>query len=268
MNGQEPDGLRDRYFRERRLLLGISVILLARQFLGVEVGRSADTLGLHFEIQDPERLWWAVWALWFWSFVCCIQQLNSLRPYIHFPIDRRTRTYNALRRRWARIRILWAVRASFHRQVQRENRVRYSVSMPGMEMHPRAKATPAEQIEYAEAQVEVRWLSIPERPRDVALVDDTAVGDDDWIVRSSGDGLSNATPGGQHGPAEERYHRGTAAIPQPRRSHWSWAAAQVWTWATTSFLTDYVAPALIGLAPLVTAGIQFWRGAPRAPIWV
>jgi hypothetical protein len=45
MMDEEDDELRDRFFRKRRLLLGVSV---------------TDTLGLHFEIEDPSKLWWAL----------------------------------------------------------------------------------------------------------------------------------------------------------------------------------------------------------------
>jgi hypothetical protein len=161
MNGQEEQGLRERYFRERRLLLAVSVVLLARQLLGIDVGQSADTLGLHFEIKEPERLWWAVWALWLWSLVCCFQQLNSLRPYIHFPVDRRTSTYLALHRRWARAKILRAVRASFDRQVPRMNQVHCSVGVPTM--------VTIESTEHAQAAVALRWRTAPEQARAVGL---------------------------------------------------------------------------------------------------
>jgi len=81
----------------------------------------------------------------------------------------------------------------------------------------------------------------------VGLVDDTAVGNK-WIIHSTGDGNESG----------ERYHHGTVAVPEPRR-RLLWAAAVVWTWATTSFVTDYVAPVIIGLAPAVYAGFQLAR---------
>jgi mRNA interferase HigB len=64
---EEDDDLRDRFFRERRLLLSVSLVLLAHQLLGITVGKSTDTLGLHFDIEDPSKIWWAVWALWLWT---------------------------------------------------------------------------------------------------------------------------------------------------------------------------------------------------------
>ena len=80
--------LSDRFFRERRLLLGVSVVLLAHQLLGITVDKSAETLGLRFEIEDPSKIWWAVWAAWVWTAVCVVQQLNSIKPSSKYPKDR------------------------------------------------------------------------------------------------------------------------------------------------------------------------------------
>src|SRR5580658_10127906 len=84
----DEDELPDRFFRERRLLLGVSIILLAHQLLGITVGKGTETLGLHFDIEDPSRLWWALWAVWTWAIVCYVQQLNALKPRTKYPKDR------------------------------------------------------------------------------------------------------------------------------------------------------------------------------------
>ena len=54
---EQDETLRERFFRERRMLLGVSLVLLAHYCLGITVGKSAETLGLHFEVDNPERLW-------------------------------------------------------------------------------------------------------------------------------------------------------------------------------------------------------------------
>jgi hypothetical protein len=239
-SGPEDETLRDRYFRERRLLLGLSVVLLAHLLLGITVGRSADSLGLHFEIADPDKIWWAVWLLWGWSFICCLQQMNSLRPYIQFPKARRARTLVAVQRRVAHFTISRAVRSSFRRQVVHENRIRWQVAKP---THVSLESAP-----HLQSKVELFWRNEPEQPGAVGLVDDIAVGEERWIVRSSADGIIYG----------ERRRSGTVAILRPD-SRWLWVAATIWTWASTSFLTDYVAPILIGLSPLAAVAFQARR---------
>ncbi|MDA8350775.1 MAG: hypothetical protein M0038_18610, partial [Pseudomonadota bacterium] len=86
----------NRFFRERRLLLGVSVVLLAHQLLGITVGNSAETLGLRFEIGDPSRIWWAVWLIWLWTAICVVQQLNSIRPRTVYPKERYDETRDRL----------------------------------------------------------------------------------------------------------------------------------------------------------------------------
>jgi hypothetical protein len=229
----EASGLRDRYFRERRMLLVLSVALLAREVLGISVSRGAEAIGLHFEISDPERFWWVIWAIWGWSLACCVQQLYSLRPFISFPSDRRTATWLVLQRRFARIINRWGVRSSFRRQVARENRVSYSVGVPVRQL--------LEDQQHFQADVEVRWRNIPERSRDVGLVDDKAVGEKGWIVRSNGDGRT------RDGVLS---HGGKVAIREPA-PRFLWFAASAWVWIFSSFASDYVLPVVIGFSPLV-----------------
>jgi hypothetical protein len=252
----EPEhGLRDRYFRERRLLLGISAVLLAHQFLGISVASSADSLGLHFEIQDPQRLWWAVWALWLWSFISCVQQRNSLKPYLRFPRDRLAKTYETLQLRFARLKIFLAVRASFIRQVKSENRIKYFVGIAKLRTlnisHAGGRMTTEK---YPQSQIELQWCRAPENPRAVRLVDDTSAGDG-WIVQTSSDGIVE--------DGERRYHRGSISTPW-LKSRWLASAAVAWTWISTSYFADYVAPALVGVAPVVVAAYQL-NHAPQSP---
>src|SRR5271155_1351136 len=85
-----------RLFRERRSLIAVSIVLLAHQLLGITVGNSTDSLGLHFQIADPSRLWWGVWLVWLWTMVCYIQQFYSLKPWTTYPKDRDYETRDRL----------------------------------------------------------------------------------------------------------------------------------------------------------------------------
>lgn len=241
---EESNAAIERLFRERRLLLGVSIVLLAHQLLGIKVGQGAETLGLHFEIDNPERLFWGVWLVWLWAFVCYAQQLNSLRPLIRFPRDRRTEVYQALGNRFARWTTTWRVRASFRRQVTAPHRT--SVEMQGQ--HRSVYNT----IDSVATKFQLLWKREPDDPRAVNLLDTvgTVKG---WFITDAGD-LAHVDG--------TRGRSGTVWVPvrliEGRR--WLWLLAVTWTWATTSFATDYVVPLGIGLAPPVIAGASFVVG--------
>jgi hypothetical protein len=64
----------DRFLRERRLLLGISLVLLDHQYLGIEIERSGESVGLKFTFpEDLHRLWAAIWLVWAWAVICYLQ---------------------------------------------------------------------------------------------------------------------------------------------------------------------------------------------------
>ncbi len=59
--------LRAALMKERLLLIGASAVLIAHLVFNVTIEKSAETLGLKFEIDDPNKLWWVVWSVWAWA---------------------------------------------------------------------------------------------------------------------------------------------------------------------------------------------------------
>jgi hypothetical protein len=87
---------RTQLHRERRLVLAVSVVLLAHQILGIDISNDAESLGLRFQVNNPQRVWTAVWFLWLWAFVRYSQVLYSFGPASDYPRNQ----HNAL---WHRI---------------------------------------------------------------------------------------------------------------------------------------------------------------------
>jgi hypothetical protein len=79
--------LRERLFKTRRLLLGISVVLLAHYALGIQIKSDAESLGLRFELPDVQRVWIGVWVVWTWAFVTYLQYCHELQ-FDDYPNDR------------------------------------------------------------------------------------------------------------------------------------------------------------------------------------
>jgi hypothetical protein len=61
------EDLRDGLRKERRLLIVTSLVFLAHLWFGLTVDKGAETLGLKFEVTDPNDIWRLVAILWAWA---------------------------------------------------------------------------------------------------------------------------------------------------------------------------------------------------------
>jgi hypothetical protein len=82
----EAPELRQRLFKARRLLLAVSVVLLAHYALGIEVRSDAESLGLKFILPDVQKVWVGVWLVWTWALVVYLQHCHEVR-FDDFPKD-------------------------------------------------------------------------------------------------------------------------------------------------------------------------------------
>jgi hypothetical protein len=80
-----PD-FRERLFKSRRLLLAVSVVLLAHYALGIQVASDADSLGLKFQLPDVQKVWVGVWLVWTWALVVYLQHCHEFE-FDDFPTD-------------------------------------------------------------------------------------------------------------------------------------------------------------------------------------
>ena len=251
------DGTKDRFFRERRLLLGTSAVLLAHQLLGITVTDSAETLGLRFEIADPSKIWWAVWAVWLWTAVCVVQQLNSLRPRTTYPKDRDDETRDRLSDWIAVKRVRREAMKHLRSTVPRTLRPTFEVVFAD-----RAKSTipGGPDVLYTCVNVSARWEC------DDANVAASKASEFEKAMEAAGWRISGGTVAQEGG--ECTFTRTVNVRIMPVRDAWliRWAAF-TWTLLSTSFVTDYFAPLVIAAAPLVVAASRavahswsFFRG--------
>jgi hypothetical protein len=86
-----PD-LRERLFKSRRLLLAVSVVLLAHYALGIQVVSEAESLGLKFKLPDVQKVWVGVWLVWTWALVVYLQHCHEFKfddfPFRHLENSR------------------------------------------------------------------------------------------------------------------------------------------------------------------------------------
>jgi hypothetical protein len=255
MDEEAEKSLSERFFKERRLFLAVSVVLLAHQILGISATSDFDSLGLKFTVAKPDRLFDAAWAVWWWGLICYLQQLYSLRPFKQFPTERRNEVQDALNRRYVAFHVWRRVRASFRRQVKPAHRLSYEVGAPQLIKDRREIGGGGQLPDAILVGVVVRWSTVPDEPRAVTVLDDqgaTGVSDIQesirWIVRH-----------GSYAKHNEglRSTGGTIEIPLGWVSKHSWigACATLWTWMAASFVSDYLAPLVVGLAP---AAIWAW----------
>jgi hypothetical protein len=249
MMDEEDDELRDRFFRERRLLLGVSVILLAHQLLGITVGKGTETLGLHFEIEDPSKLWWALWAVWAWAIVCCLQQLNALKPWTKYPKDRDEEA-----RVWLSDNVvLFSVRRRALKHLQdkigKELNPQFTIQWIGRDKSDPPGGTP---LLYAGVNVTARWRADGQDLLNARMqAFDVHMSAPGWRIPGGGTSAEGE---------ESEFHRVVQVRVLPIQGKLVIrAAAWLWTLLSTPFLTDYFAPLAIGIAPLICAGMPLHR---------
>jgi len=233
----------DRFFRERRLLLAVSVVLLAHQLLGITIGHGIETLGIRFEIADPSRIWWAVWAVWLWTAVCVVQQLNSIRPRTAYPKDRDDETRDrisdwiALKR--VRRDAMKHLRSALPRKLDPTFGVvfteRRKADAPGGELHG-----------YTCISVTARWhWDAADMAAKKAAAFEAEMKRIGWEISRGSDGFEGG---------ECRFSRtvDVRIVPIRDKPLVRWTAL-AWTLLSTSFVTDYLAPLGIAVAPVVVA---------------
>lgn len=233
--------LRDRFFKERRLLLGISVVLLAHQWLGITIDKDADTLGLKFEIDDPSKIWWAVWAIWTWTMVCCLQQLNSLRPSTIFPADRAQEVAEDIADKLVTFLVRRDAMKHLREHIPRRGR---SLKVEYAGRHKSVEGQAQQTYLYTCIRVSARWRC--NEPNEAAAR--AADLDKDMEIRkwhSNGGGMGYED---SHCRFDKIYNVRVIPI---RERPWVRRVSFVWTCLTTSFGTDYVVPLLIGAAPVI-----------------
>jgi hypothetical protein len=252
-NDDEESKPHDRLFKERRLLLVASVVLLAHQLLGITVSKGADTLGFHFDVEDPSKIWWAMWLMWAWTAICYVQQLNSIRPRTMYPEDRATETRAKLADRVITLRVRRAAIKHLHLIFPRHLKAKFEVRL----LHRFHKQpTGQKAVVLTIVAVYARWKQSSAASEEVmADVFARSMYTDKWELPGGGCG---------HEGGESYFHRqvGLPSLPV-ERARWIRAISAVWASMSTSFLTDYYAPLLIGGAPLFVAALQFGMSLAR-----
>jgi hypothetical protein len=222
------------------------VVLLAHQLLGITVGDSAQTLGLRFEIGDPSKIWWVVWAIWLWTAVCVVQQLNSIRPRAVYPKDRNDETRDRLSDRIAVRRVRRAAMTHLRATVPRKLGPRFEVVFVERKL---ADASDEQLHGYACISVTARWhCDAANMPAEKAVAFEAAMKQTGWEISRGSDGFE----GGECKFSKTVDVR-IVPIRDERLVRWT---AFSWTLLSTSFATDYLAPLVIAAAPLAVAAYE------------
>lgn len=235
------NALNERFFRERRLLLGVSVVLLAHQLLGITVGKSAETLGLHFEIDDPSKIWWAVWAVWLWTAISAVQQLNSIKLMKEYPKDRDEEIRHRLSDWVAVRRVRRDAMKHLRSSLSRELKPRFKVACSE---HKTSDKPNGQMLLYACVSVMAEWTC-----NDANLAEKKAAAFDEAMKAAEWE-----VPGGSVGYEGGKCKFGktiNVRIVPIREERLIRIASTAWTLLSTSFVTDYVAPLIIGAAPII-----------------
>lgn len=235
----DSKGLRDRFFRERRLLLGLSLALLAHQVLGISVGKSAESLGIRFVVPNPSLLWKAVAVIWAWTLVSYWQLFNTLRPLQDYPDQRDAE----LRERLSQQLMTWQVRRATRQFVRRhlagvceKSEARNAGLFLPVDRSGRSQPS------VVQVAVTVHWHCGSSDPLEkVAAEFDEEMKRHGW--RTGGGDLTLT-------------HTRAAFVKVVSSelnaicdSKWMRMISRAWTLTSTSMLTGYLAPFMVGLAP-------------------
>jgi hypothetical protein len=249
MADEDDDNEKDihaRFFRERRLLMGISVVLLAHQFLGITVSKGQDTVGLHFDIEDPAKIWWVVWAVWLWTAICVLQQFNSLQPRSKYPADRDHATRQWISDRIATRKVRGPALKHLKATVSKKQKPRFSVKWAGrIERDGPAR----ERFVSGNVEVSCRWDC------DDVTVATTKAAEFDKAMAADGLDCPGGSVGGEGGECYFSRIIPVRMVPIEDRVLIR-RVSTLWTLLSTSFSTDYLAPLLIGFAPILVAALQ------------
>ena len=248
-------GLRDRFFRERRMLLGVSLVLFAHVVSGIEIAHRGEAFGLIFTVSRPSYIWGAAWILWAWTLLCYAQHFNSLRLWEEYPTardmeTRRSLVYKILARR-ARRAACGFLAQEIGRRFQTEytvEDVRQIVSGPNVGLQ-----------DDMVVSVAMKWSEDVDAVQEIAAKFDAYMEERGWTVR-----------GGELGKQGATHAQFRKSISVPTRDvigativrH----SARIWILLSTSYGTEYFAPLAIGISPLVVA-VWVWISAGGLVRW-
>ena len=257
MSADARELLRGQLLREKRLLLLVSAILVAHQWLGIQVTNSVESLGFHFEITNPTRLWSGVWVVWGWALLRYMQLLYSFSPRKDFPQLRYLAVRRALCDRIIARQVRREAKAVFsdvpHAQrigvVDVTNLGRYDpAATPGASAARSAKRglisytwlrfNIVRSVRYNPSDPQPHLEQITEKPR------------------TRGDVVAwQRTGGGESAHESEGRYDVTDAVEVPvvttEQRRVVRALAWLWTVIATSYGTEHYVPLSIGLAPLL-----------------
>jgi hypothetical protein len=239
-----------RYMKERRLLIGASCILLAHQFMGIEVGKSAESIGFHFDFSDPSRLWTAVWIIWAWAIVCSGQQCLSLKLWKKYPASAHEEAAQYLSNRKATKLVRSMAKAFFKSSFPDVSPGNIKVAF-----HSRRRLGSQTSVDPAFASIRVHAKWNPDdsnSPEKRSAEFDNAIREAGWY-----------TPGGSIRTDKDEYSiERWAGVPIDHlQENWTvQVPSTAWTLLSTPYLMDYMFPFVIGIAPLLVA---IWKRLPR-----
>jgi hypothetical protein len=238
------DQIREYLLREKRLLLAVSVILLAHQLLGITISSSAETMGLRFEIEKPERLFVGIWLVWLWALLRYLQLLYSLRPRADFPDGRRTETFHAICDWIAFKKAKRQAQKAFDAQVPRKLQLGLLVARGGKSGFSGTAGNKPLNNKWLVVRITRRWRDpqLPDPPPEVQ-----PFAQSHKRVDSIADGVH-----------EIEDHLQVPLDFLERNVFISYLAT-AWTLTATSFVTEYYLPLAIGLAPLLIAATRVAR---------
>lgn len=250
-----PYGLRDRFFRERRMLLAVSLVLFAHVVSGIDIAHQGEAFGLIFTVSKPSYIWGSAWVLWGWTLLCYAQHFNSLRLWKEYPTDRdmesrRSLVYRILARR-ARIAargfLAQEIGRRFHKKCTVDD-VRQIVSGPNI----------GRQDDMV-VSVAIEWSESVHAIEGTAARFDAYMEERGWTVRGGELGKQGAT---------RAQFRKSISVPTRTLIDAKIVryCARTWVLLSTSFGTEYVAPLAIGILPLVVA-VWAWVSAGVLVRW-
>lgn len=244
--------LRERFFKERRMLLGVSLVLLAHQFLGISVGKETAALGFHIEIEDPDRIWWVLWGIWGWTVICYLQQFNSLRLYSEFPRERATEKRDQLANRLVTARVRGVAMGHLRSVIPKKDR-RLGVRFERVEPAVSSGGKVRKDMFNAFVIVHAQWAGNDQRflQEKISSID--------GLITKAGWSCS----GGSQLIAEGivSFDRVISLdVHKIRQGRWIRARASLWVALSTSFLTDYIVPLVFGVLPLLVVAWKLIKG--------
>jgi hypothetical protein len=246
-NNESVEKLRDRFFKQRSLLLGVSVVLMAHLLLGLKIGKSAESSGFKFEIADPNTLWLGAWAVWVWALISYLQIFNSMRAMQFYPRDRMEEVYGYLVDR-ALIKYIWKLAKRRYRSIPWRSRRGLSVQrLPRIQDSlPRLVGNRAHSV----AIFTTKW----KRTANAPTIDSfRALRDFD---KKGGSGWSTA--GGTKAQELNQFEVSEEVRVRVCDFRGRKFIAYLWTALSTSFGLDYLAPLAIALVPPI---VWLWQSS-------